>query len=186
MAIEFQFTDIKLSVDENGSTNIILQVDSENSRYVKAQIKPLQEVLAKNKKLTATLKKQRRSLDANAYFWVLCGKLSAKINVPPEIIYKEYIKDIGDNYVIYPTKNEAIEKWINVWGSRGKGWICETLGECKTEGYTNVLSYFGSSVYDSSQMWRLINLVIDDCKNNDIETMTPEQLNRLMGGWDNE
>lgn len=183
MTVEFAFTDVKLSIDENGKTNIILQVDPDNSRYVKNQIKPLQEVLAKDKKLTAVLKKQRRSLDANAYFWVLCGKLSAKINVSPEIIYKEYIKDIGDNYVIYPTKNEAIEKWISVWNSRGKGWICEILGECKTEGYTNVLSYFGSSVYDSSQMSRLINLVIDDCKNNDIETMTPEQLSKLIGAW---
>lgn len=186
MTVEFQFTSVKLSVDENGKTNIILQVDPDNSRYVKSQIKPLQDVLEKGNKLSATLRKKRRSLDANAYFWKLCGQLSAKINIPPETIYREYIKDIGDNFIIYPTKNEAIDSWIHVWESRGKGWICENLGESKIKGYTNILNYFGSSVYDSEQMWRLTNLLIADCKAQDIETATPEELAKMKAEWGNE
>ena len=41
--------------------------------------------------------KKQRSLDANAYCWVLIDKLSEKLNVSKTEIYRQAIKEIGGN-----------------------------------------------------------------------------------------
>jgi len=125
--------------------------------------------------------KNKRSRDANAYFWELCGTLAAKIKRPPKEIYRELIKDVGGNYTVVPIRNDAVDTWIANWESRGPGWVCETIPS-KLEGYTNVITYYGSSVYDTAQMSRLIELIIAECKSQGIETATPEELSLIMEG----
>jgi hypothetical protein len=127
--------------------------------------------------------KGKRSNDANSYFWTLVGQLSAKINVPPEDIYRTYIKDIGGNYEVLPIRDDAVETWIKNWRERGIGWQCEIIGESKLRGYTNVICYYGSSTYDSRQFTRLVNLCIDDCKANGIETMTESEMALMMQNY---
>lgn len=41
----------------------------------------------------------------------------------------------------------------------------------------------GSSVYNTKQMSRLIDHVVQDCKAVGIETLTPLELDRLKGDW---
>lgn len=127
--------------------------------------------------------RKRRSLDANAYAWVLIGKLAAKLNLPKEDVYRQFIKDVGNNYEILPIRDDAVEKWISNWQGKGIGWVCDILGESKLEGYTNVITYYGSSTYDSKQMSDFIKLVTHECESQGIETMTPQELSLLMGGW---
>ena len=127
--------------------------------------------------------RKKRSLDANSYAWVLLGKLANKVGLPKEEVYREFVKDVGDNYEILPIRNDAVDKWIANWQSKGIGWVCDILGESKLDGYTNVITYYGSSTYDSLQMSKLINLIVDECKQQGIETMTPAELALLMDGW---
>ena len=54
--------------------------------------------------------RQKRSLDSNAYAWVLIGKIQDKLNIPKEEIYRDLIRNIG-SYEIIPVKNEAVEKF---------------------------------------------------------------------------
>jgi hypothetical protein len=127
--------------------------------------------------------KEKRSNDANAYYWTLAGKLSAKLGIPNVEIYRQHIKDIGDNYEILPIKNEAVDKFTQAWGKNGIGWLTNIIGKSKLEGYTNIMAYYGSSTYDSRQMSRLIDLMVEDCKEQGIETATPEELARLKTEW---
>jgi len=127
--------------------------------------------------------RKKRSLDANAYAWTLLGKLANKVGLPKEEVYREIIKDVGGNYEILPIRNDAVDKWISNWSSKGIGWVCDILGESKLDGYTNVITYYGSSTYDSLQMSKLINLIVGECKTQGIETMTPAELALLMDGW---
>ena len=53
----------------------------------------------------------------------------------------------------------------------------------KLKGCVNVTVWYGSSVYDTEQMSRLIDAVVEDCKAVGIETMTPEELDALMIRW---
>lgn len=126
--------------------------------------------------------REKRSLDANAYCWVLLGQLSEKIGLLPQEIYKMEIKDIGV-YEVLPIKNEAVEKFVQAWQKNGIGWICEIIGESKLKGYTNIKAYYGSSTYDTKQMSRLIDSIVEDCKLQGIPTDTPEQIQRYKEMW---
>lgn len=62
--------------------------------------------------------------------------------------------------------------------------MIEDLGPCRNiKGYHNIRSYISSSDYDTAQMSRLIDLVAEDCRENGIETMTPQQLDALKSRW---
>ena len=139
----------------------------------------------KEKKYVADIKeyRERRSLDANAYMWVLVGKLSGKLGRPPEEIYRAAIRDVGDNYEVMPVRNDALERWKTIWQSNGLGWLCEEIGPSKLDGYTNVRNFYGSSAYDKAQMSRLIDNIVQDCKAQCIETLTPAELARLTEEW---
>lgn len=137
----------------------------------------------KEDKLSIEIKKykNKRSLDANAYMWVLISKLEEKISISKDIIYKDAIRNIGV-YEVIPVKNEAVERFIEAWTKNGLGWVCETT-KSKLEGYTNILAYYGSSTYNTAEMSRLIDFVVQECKQLNIETMIPEQLNILKEEW---
>ena len=117
----------------------------------------------------------RRSLDANAFYWLLCGKLAEKTGVGMAEIYQSHVRNIGGNYEVYCGKTEAVEKLIKAWEKNGLGWIAETTPS-KLEGCTNAILYYGSSTYDSRQMSRLIDQMVQDCKEQGIQTETPAEI----------
>ena len=47
----------------------------------------------------------------------------------------------------------------------------------------NVTVWYGSSTYDTEQMSRLIDAVVQDCERAGIETMTPAELDALVSRW---
>lgn len=126
--------------------------------------------------------KEKRSLDANAYAWVLLGKLQDKLHIPKEEIYRDAIKNIG-SYEVIPIKNEAVEKFRQAWSKKGLGWITETT-KSKLDGYTNVLAYYGSSIYDKKEMTRFIEQIIQECEQLDIETKSKTEIDSLLESWD--
>lgn len=136
----------------------------------------------KSKKYEVKEHKEKRSLDANAYMWTLISKLQEKLNVPKEVIYKDAIKNIGP-YEVIPVKNEAIDRFIEAWSHNGLGWICETT-KSKLEGFTNVIAYYGSSTYTTKEMSRLINLIVQECQQQDIETKNQAEIESLLESWD--
>lgn len=123
--------------------------------------------------------KAKRTLDQNGYFWVLCGELSKALKTPPKDIYREYIKDIGGNYEVTPIKEERVKRWVEIWEAKGVGFVAEDLGESKFKGYHNIRNYYGSSTYDKEQMSRLLDLIIADCEDNGIVTLTPEEISKM-------
>lgn len=126
--------------------------------------------------------REKRSLDANAYCWVLLGKLSDKMNLPSEEIYRMEIKEIGV-YEVLPIKNEAVDKFKEAWKKNGIGWVCDIIGNSKINGYTNIKAYYGSSTYDTKQMAKFIDNIVENCKLQGIETLTPRELERLKKEW---
>jgi hypothetical protein len=124
----------------------------------------------------------RRSLDANAYAWVLMDKLAEKLNESKENIYREYIRHIGGNSEIVCVKNSAVDRLCEGWSKNGIGWQTDTMPS-KIEGCTNVILYYGSSTYDSAQMSRLLDLITQDCKLQGIPYETPAEIARLKALW---
>lgn len=140
--------------------------------------------LEDGKKYDVVIKEHRnkRSLDANAYCWVLIDRLAATLNISKEEIYRSTIKNIGGNNTTICVQDKAVDKLIEGWSKNGIGWVTDTMPS-KIDGCTNVTLYYGSSTYDTKQMSRLIDLIVQECKEQGIETMTPAELERLKGEW---
>lgn len=132
--------------------------------------------------LTVKEHKQKRSLNANSYAWTLMDKLAEKLRIAKTEIYRSYIREIGGNNTLICVQDIALDDLLRNWQSHGVGWLAETE-KSKLKGCTNVRLYYGSSTYDSAQMSRLIELIVADCKANDIETLTPEELSRMSEEW---
>lgn len=126
--------------------------------------------------------KQKRSLDANAYCWVLISKIAEKTNARVEDVYRAAIKEIGGNYDVVCVQNEAVYSLCNGWARNGLGWQTDTMPS-KIDGCTNVVLYYGSSTYDTAQMNRLINIILQDCEALGIETKSAEEIDSLLNSW---
>lgn len=176
--MEFRTDKSKWTVDGDGAW-VCFRVDSiATAQETASGILPNKTYV-----LAAKENRKHRSLDANAYFWVLVGKLAAVTKTPKELIYRQMVKDIGDNYEVLPVKAEHVEHWSEIWRRHGIGWICDDAGDSKISGYRNVICYFGSSTYDTAQMSRLIDSAVFECQQQGIETMPPDELARLVGDW---
>lgn len=140
--------------------------------------------IGKTYDLTIKPHRERRSLDANAYFWVLLDRLAEAIRIPKTDIYRRYIKEIGGNSETVCVVEKAADKLCEGWAHNGIGWQTDRLPS-KLKGCVNVILYYGSSTYDSRQMSRLIDMVVADCKGQGIETLTPDELGRLKDRWGN-
>ena len=64
----------------------------------------------------------------------------------------------------------------------GIGFVYDIVTERK-DGFTDVMLYYGSSTYDTAQMSRLINMIVQDCEIFGIETKDPEELEKLLQEW---
>lgn len=139
-----------------------------------------------DKKLNIEIKKYRkkRSLDSNAYMWVIAEKIAEKLGITKIEVYRDAIRNVGQCEVL-PIKNEAVETFISAWGHNGQGWLCEVIGKSKIEGYTNITAYYGSSIYDNKSMSRLVDLIVEEAKELNIETLPPAELESLKRSWGN-
>ena len=127
-------------------------------------------------------KTKKRSLDANAYCWVMISKLAEKLNISKTEIYRSAIKEIGGNSDTVCVQDKAVKSLCEGWERNGIGWQTETMPS-KIEGCTNVILYYGSSTYDSASMSRLTNLILQECRQVGIETKSAEEIESLLGQW---
>lgn len=127
--------------------------------------------------------RQKRSLDANAYCWVLIDRLATAMGIPPVEVYRGAIRDISGTYTPMCVRGKDVERIKASWGRNGLGWFVEDLGPSQVPGCRNLAAYHGSSVYDSRQMAALIDNIVQDCKALDIETLPPDKLALLKEAW---
>lgn len=127
-------------------------------------------------------KRNRRSLAANDYAWVLMNKIAEKARVSVLDVYRNAIRNVGGNMTSVCVQNEAAYALQTNWAKNGKGWITD-VGESKIPGCTVVFLYTGSSSFDTAQMSRLIDNIIQDAKALGIETMPPKELGALLEHW---
>ena len=127
--------------------------------------------------------RKKRSLDANAYAWVLINKIADALRITPKEIYRQAIQNVGGNYEILPVKAEAAEHFKQVWEAQGLGWPCVDMGKSKIDGYRNLRAYYGSSTYSTTQMAQLIDILLQDCRALDIEVKSEEEIASIMGAW---
>ena len=126
--------------------------------------------------------KKKRSLDANAYCWVLINKIAEKIHDPPVEVYRRYVRDIGSKVLISCVEEKDLEEEVQTFVAGHIGRMVD-IGKSKIPGCVTVHKKFGSSDYDVEQMAAFIDAIIQDCNALDIETKTQEQIETLLLQW---
>lgn len=136
--------------------------------------------LKDKEKLTIEIEeyKERRSLDANAYCWVLLQKMADVLNITKEECYEEMICRYGvfTHLIVKPNVVERVkEEWRAV----------RELGEVTVNGRTGIQlqCYFGSSTYDTKEMSVLIDGIVRECHELGIETLTPDEIADMKRKW---
>jgi hypothetical protein len=172
-------SNIGLQYNEEGLPQIILTVRGN----IRQEVSELKEIISKGHELAVEIKqyRERRSLDANAYCWVLCQKLAEKIGGTKEDIYKEAIRRAGQ-FDFVAVADKAADQFIKAWQGKGLGWYAEA-SESKIEGCKKIMVYYGSSVYDSREMAHLIDYIVSECRAQGIETLPPDELARMKNEW---
>lgn len=75
-----------------------------------------------------------------------------------------------------------------MWQDKGIAWFCETadteyIGDIE---FKIINAYYGSSSFNSKQMSRLINDLVEDCKEVGIETKSDAEIKSLLESWDKQ
>ena len=128
--------------------------------------------------------KERRSLNANSYCWVLLGSIADKVGQTKEYVYRDFVRQKGIYQIITMT-TKAVPTFMKIWQDKGLGWICET-SETNIAGLTDVIAYYGTSSYNTKQMAGFIDYVIQECHNLGINTKTEEEISALLNSWESK
>lgn len=174
---------IRLQFDADGQSELVLTTTLPR-RDALVAVDKLHKVTEGDKLLAVniTQHRRRRSLDANSYCWVVCQKIAEVIRSTKEEVYRKAIRDVGQ-FEILPIRDDAVETWIRRWGDKGMGWFAEVMEESKLPGYTKVISYFGSSCYNTREMAVLIDELVTTAQELGIETLPPDEVDSLKNLW---
>ena len=144
------------------------------------------EQLKNENKLNIELKKYRkkRTLNANSYFWKLLSEYSEEKQIDTIEEYKERVKRLGI-FRQFKIESKDVNTFKVVWQERGIAWFCDIhdttyIGDKE---FKIINAYYGSSSFNTKQMSRLIDDLVQDCKEVGIETMTSNELNSLLKEW---
>ena len=168
------------SISYNGDT-VALTVELD-SWYRQDVYEAVNVISASDKPYIMTIEKQkkRRSLNANAFCWILCQKIAEKVGTTKEVVYRKNIREVG-SFEVVEMATVAVHRFVERWCSNGLGYMAEPCSE--QNGFTSVIAYYGSSTYDTAEMSRLVDALIDEAKSLGIETMPPDEIERLKTSW---
>lgn len=126
--------------------------------------------------------RKHRSLTANGYAWALIDQIAEKTGVRKSEVYRNAIREIGGVSETVCVIDRAVERLRASWEKNGMGWQTDTMPS-KLPGCTNVILYYGSSVFDSKQFSHLLDLLIQDAEALGIPTITDKEAEKLIGKW---
>lgn len=143
-------------------------------------------------KLKVTEYKAKRSLDANAYYWLLIGKLSKALNISTSychnVMLRRYgvLETVDDTpvYLLFPDTDEAQKKVDEAETYHVKPTSNVRAGN-DGKMYRTYMLLKGSHEYDTAEMAALIAGLRDECTNVGIPVETPDEIANLlslMGG----
>lgn len=140
----------------------------------------------KDNKLSIDIKKYRkkRSLDANKYFWKLLQEICEIQEEDTIEEYKKRVKELGI-FRQFRIETENISTFEKMWTAQGVAWFCEIFDTeiIGNKEFKIINAYYGSSSFNSKQMSRLIDNLVQDCQAIGIETKPKEEIESLIRSW---
>ena len=147
------------------------------------------EALKDCEKLVITVKKfrRKRSIDANAYFHVLVGKIADEMAISKARCKNILIGRYGQPELLDDGSEAVMKANVPVeWMLEQEALHCRCIGSREEDGKELLFYkiYRGSHTYDTKEMSALIDGTVAEAKDQGIETITPGQLERLKHDWE--
>lgn len=133
---------------------------------------------------------EKRSLDANSYYWLLCSRLAEAMDVTKPFAHNYLLRHYGQIeivggqavYIVIPDTDES-KKQVD----EEQLYHLKPTSQVK-EGkdgmmYRTYMMLKGSSAYDTREMSVLIDGLVSECRDAGIETLPPEELERMMAAY---
>lgn len=127
--------------------------------------------------------RKKRSNNANRMYWSIAGLLAQKLNIPVDEVYQHHIQDMSVyNVVCYMDETEDAMRRMWCKGHDGRAFV--VLGPTGTQpGWSFARAYFGSSDFDTAQMSRLIDNLLQDCKDQGVDVPPSDKIQALLKEW---
>lgn len=171
-----QFTGTLQGVTRDWGTDMVHITFSINEEGALREIEDL-----KDSKLSIEAKKHRekRSLDSNAYSWVLMQKIAEAVDSDKWSVYLRCLQDYSRAFTHVIVKPNAVDRMKELYRT------CVDLGEVSVNGVTGhqLQVYYGSSTFDTKEMSVFLEGIVRECKQLGIETLTPAELARMNAEW---
>ena len=103
------------------------------------------------------------------------------------IEYKKRVKELGI-FRRFRIETRDVKTFKIMWQDKGIAWFCE-IADTEYIGnieFKIINAYYGSSSFNSKQMSRLIDGVVQDCQAVGIETKPKAEIDSLLRSWNNE
>lgn len=169
----------EINIDyKTGKPKISLLIDDRN------KLPTIEELKGIKLKIIAKKYINKRSLNANNYFWKLLQELCELAEIDTIEEYKRRIKELGI-FRRFKIEKDNVKTFEKMWTAQGIAWFCEIadteyIGDIE---FKIINAYYGSSSFNSKQMARLIDGVVQDCKIYEIETKSDAEINSLLESW---
>lgn len=113
-----------------------------------------------------------RSLDQNAYYWALLGKMGERLGYANDELHRHMLREYGTYDVFTVRADVPLSRYFRYY---------DVVGEGTADGvrYRHVRAFKGSSEMDRAEFSKLLDGAIQECQQLGIETMTPEEAARL-------
>lgn len=168
----------------SGKFQVTFEIEQDISDSIKnMQDKPL--------RITAKQWKEKRSIDANAYYWVLVTKLAETLHISKPRCHNLMLRRYGQSltidgkgaYIRIPDTEKAEETALeaDTYHIRPTSQVVSGKDGINYRTYVMLL---GSSEYDTAEMSHLIEGLVNECKECGIETLTPDEISRMMAEYD--
>ncbi len=120
--------------------------------------------------------REKRSLNANAYAWLLIGKIADDRRASKEEIYLQMLKQYGQSQVISVLSNIPLGGYIKYYEEIGEGTV-------NGKQFKHYRVFKGSSEFDTREMSIFIDGIVSEAQELGIQTITPAQLAELKSLW---
>lgn len=120
--------------------------------------------------------KLRRSLNANAYAWALIGKIADVLRTSKDEVYLTMLRRYGQSHMVSVVSSIDVSRFFKYYEEAGHSHL-------QGKDFTHYRVFIGSSEYDSREMAILIDGIADEAKGLGIETLTPDEIERLKAAW---
>lgn len=133
--------------------------------------------------------KEKRSLDANNYHYLLCNRIATKLHITTQEVHENLMREYG----VFELDDNGVAKWIvlkegekppkdvYLYDTRRSVVLKSKKGEDITgRVYIRIRP---SRSYNTAEMSNLIDGTIQQAEELGIETITPKEKERMMELW---